>query len=124
MGVLAKLFGPRVVSVTPDEAEDLRQDGAVLVDVRERAEWDGGHAPKARHVPLGRLHQDLDRIPEDRTIVVICASGHRSARGTRILLAEGRDAVSVRGGMHAWRAAGLPVVGARGGRSGRRGRVA
>ncbi len=124
MGVLAKLFGPRVATVTPEEAESLQRDGAVLVDVRERNEWDGGHAPKARHVPLGQLHQGMDRLPADRSLVVICASGHRSARGARILAAEGYEVVSVRGGMLAWRSAGLPVVGARGGRSGRRGRVA
>lgn len=115
MSVLSKLFGATGTSgVDPAEAHDLLQRGGVLVDVREKREWDAGHAPKAKHHPLGALSGSMDRLSPDRTIVVVCRSGNRSKRATRMLVRAGFDAVNLTGGMQAWRAAGQPVVNSRG----------
>lgn len=115
MSVLSKLFATtRIEGVDPHGAQDLLRRGAVLVDVREQHEWDAGHAPKARHHPLGRLRGAVDSLPADRTIVVVCRSGNRSTRGTRLLVKAGFDAVNLDGGMNAWRSSGLPLVNARG----------
>lgn len=116
MGLLAKLLGGGT-GVGPIEAKELLAGGAVLVDVREPVEWDAGHAPGARHIPLGKLEGRLRQVPSDRRIVVVCRSGNRSARATTLLARAGRDAVNLDGGMHAWAKAGLPVQG-RGGRPG------
>ena len=115
MGVLAKLFGnSKTVAVGPTDAQDLLRSGALLVDVREQREWDAGHAPKAKHHPLRGLHSSSDRLPRERTIVVVCRSGNRSARATKVLTKAGFDAVNLTGGMSAWKAAGLPLVNSRG----------
>jgi rhodanese-related sulfurtransferase len=115
MSVLAKLFGSSTASgVGPAEAHDLLRSGALLLDVREQGEWDAGHAPKARHHPLRRLPGSMDRLPTARTIVVVCRSGNRSARATKMLTKAGLDAVNLTGGMTAWKAAGLPLVSSRG----------
>jgi len=115
MSLLSKLFGTSAIAkVGPVRAQDLLRDGAVLVDVREKAEWDAGHAPKAKHHPLGGLANSMDRLPECRTIVVVCRSGNRSAQATKILTKAGFDAVNLTGGMTAWKAAGLPIVNKRG----------
>lgn len=114
MSVLSKLFGPAPATVDPVGAQDLLRAGALLVDVREKSEWDAGHAPKARHLPLGRLSSEMSGLPDARTLVVVCRSGNRSARATKVLTKAGYDAVNLTGGMAAWRAAGLPVVNARG----------
>jgi rhodanese-related sulfurtransferase len=115
MSVLSKLFGGSTTrSTDPVEAQDLVRDGAVLVDVREQGEWDAGHAPKAKHHPLGGLAGSMDRLPRGRTLVVVCRSGNRSARATKMLTQEGFDAVNLTGGMTAWKAAGYPVVNSRG----------
>ncbi|MEZ5144270.1 MAG: rhodanese-like domain-containing protein [Acidimicrobiales bacterium] len=123
MSVLSRLLGPRTVAVGATEARDLQRDGAVLLDVREQHEWDSGHVPKARHVPLGQLYGSIDDLPADRTIVVMCRSGNRSGRATKVLAKAGYDAVNLAGGIQAWRAAGLPVVGSRAKGRGARGRV-
>lgn len=115
MGVLSKLFGSSTTgAVGPTGAQDLLRNGGVLVDVREQGEWDAGHAPKAKHHPLRGLHTSLEDLPPDRTIVVVCRSGNRSARGAKVLTRAGLDAVNLTGGMTAWKAAGLPLVNGRG----------
>ena len=63
-------------------ARRLEADGAVLVDVREDHEWAAGSAPGARHIPLSRLAERLHEIPPDRTVLLICRSGRRSAHGS------------------------------------------
>lgn len=116
MSVLSKLFGsaPRTAGVSAVEARDLQRSGAVLVDVREKGEWDAGHAPKAKHHPLRGLPTSMHRLPTDRTIVVVCRSGNRSARAAKVLAKSGFDVVNLSGGMTAWRGAGLPMVNSRG----------
>jgi rhodanese-related sulfurtransferase len=84
--------------------------GAYLLDVREPEEWVAGHAPDATHVPLGQLVARLDEVPADRDVVVVCRSGVRSAQATAYLNQVGRRAVNLDGGMHAWEAAGRPMV--------------
>ena len=95
--------------ITPRQAHDLQQDGAVLLDVRSRAEFQSGHAPKARNVPLDQLATRLRDVPAGRQVVTICQSGGRSARAAALLRGENRHVVDVRGGMTAWQRAGLPV---------------
>ncbi len=114
MSVLSKLFGPATAAVDPVEAQELLRSGAVLVDVRELNEWNAGHAAKAKHHPLGRLSTSMSELPDQRTLVVVCRSGNRSARATKMLAKAGYDAVNLSGGMTAWRAAGFPVVNKRG----------
>jgi rhodanese-related sulfurtransferase len=115
MGVLSKLFGSSTTAaVGPTDAQGLLRSGALLVDVREQGEWDAGHAPKAKHHPLRGLRASMDRLPQRRTIVVVCRSGNRSARATKVLTNAGFDAVNLTGGMTAWKAASLPVVNSRG----------
>lgn len=96
-------------TVRVDRALTLLEDGAVLVDVREPAEWRSGHAPAARHIPLGRLAAEARRLPKDRPVVVVCASGSRSRVAASQLRSGGFRATSLAGGMAAWRAAGGQV---------------
>lgn len=115
MGWLQTLTGgPK--GVRADEANELQRGGAVLLDVRELDEWNAGHAPGARHLPLGELPNRLDSLPRDRQVVVVCRSGHRSSEATSFLVRSGFDAVNLNGGMRAWATAGLLVEGAGNGR--------
>ncbi len=95
--------------IGPDEAIELVDGGAVLIDVREQDEWDAGHAPTAQLLPFSSIRDRLDELPTGRQLLVVCELGGRSARVTSFLLAEGYDAVNVLGGMTAWAAAGGPV---------------
>jgi rhodanese-related sulfurtransferase len=99
---------PADVSIA--DAASLRDAGAFVLDVREPDEWSQGHIPGATLIPLGELAGRVGELPRDRSIVVICRSGNRSAQGRDVLLGAGFPAVtSVTGGMTDWIAAGLPV---------------
>lgn len=86
------------------------EQGAHLLDVREDEEWQAGHAPAARHLPMGQLSGRLAEVPTDRTVVCVCRVGGRSGAVASALMAEGYDTRNLAGGMLAWAAAGLPVV--------------
>ena len=96
-------------TVRADRAFELLDSGAVLVDVREPAEWRSGHAPQARHIPLARLASEGSRLRKEVPVVVMCASGVRSRSGAAQLRSMGYQATSLTGGLAAWRSAGGKV---------------
>lgn len=100
-----------VAEATPPEAhERVTRSEALMVDVREPAEWRTVRAAGARHLPLRDLGRHAAELPKDMPIYLICASGNRSRTAAGVLLAAGfASPVSVRGGMNAWIRAGLPV---------------
>jgi rhodanese-related sulfurtransferase len=100
----------RVPSVHGEEAVRLLDDGAVLLDVREKQEWNAGHAPTAKHLPLGRIAEAGRRLPAKSTVVVICRSGNRSRQATTALRSMGFNAFNYSGGMHSWARSGGAVV--------------
>jgi molybdopterin-guanine dinucleotide biosynthesis protein A/rhodanese-related sulfurtransferase len=84
-------------------------DGAPLFDVRQPDEYEQGHAPGARLVPLGEVPDRVGEFPTDETVYVICRSGGRSGKAVEHLRANGVDAVNVAGGTLAWVEAGNAV---------------
>ncbi len=106
---------PGVRRVAPAEAAQLvREKKAVLVDVREPAEWAGGVAQKAVLLPLSDLtgarrqwQPFLDQVA-GREILLYCHSGSRCGLAARILSAEGFKVANA-GTLGAWHRAGLPV---------------
>lgn len=107
MGLFDRFKTP---SVSADEARELVRAGAQLVDVREPAEWNAGHAPQATHIPAGQLAAKAGKLKQGKQIVVVCRSGNRSKAATAQLRQLGYDAVNCAGGMMAWQAAGGQVV--------------
>lgn len=99
----------KIEDVSPQEAAGRHEHGAVLLDVREPAEWAAGHAPGAVHVPLDDVSAAAPRFA-DAEVLAVCRSGNRSAKAAEALVAAGVKARNVAGGMTAWTAAGLPVV--------------
>ena len=116
--VLRNLVSKPYRTVSAAQAAALADGGAVLLDVREPHEWQAGHAPRARHIPLGQLPGRAAELPKSRAVVTVCRSGARSARAATMLARQGREVSNLAGGMRAWARAGLPVV-ARGGGAGR-----
>lgn len=98
------------LEVTTDDLAVALADGAAVLDVREPAEYVGGHVPGARLIPVGQLPARLSEVERGRCVYVVCASGNRSKVGAEVLNAAGLDAVSVAGGTAGWRRAGHPVV--------------
>src|SRR4249920_2809399 len=71
--------------MTARKARQAREDGAVLVDVREPDEWSAGHAADAIHIPLAQLTEHVAELPADREIITVCRSGRRSATAATLL---------------------------------------
>jgi sulfur-carrier protein adenylyltransferase/sulfurtransferase len=97
--------------IDPARAHELlsREDGPVLVDIRERSEWETGWIDGALRIPMSELSDQLEEH-RDRTLVVYCAHGNRSLRVADALAEAGYgDPVSLAGGIVAWERAGLPV---------------
>lgn len=96
------------VDVT-EAARRSEQGEAVLLDVREDEEWQAGHAPQARHLPMSAIQERLAEVPQDRPLLAICRSGDRSGQVTAALERIGYEIDNVAGGMKAWANAGLPL---------------
>jgi len=82
-----------------------------LVDVRRPAEYEGGHAPRARLAPLSELRANpLGWLDPARPVAVICAGGYRSSAATSLLESRGfQQLFNVTGGTSAYVEAGYPV---------------
>jgi rhodanese-related sulfurtransferase len=103
------MFGDQVPSVQPSEVAARVAEGWMLLDVRTDDEWADGRIAGSVHIPMDQLMQRLDEV--DDQVVCICAVGARSARVAQFLNAEGREAVNLDGGLHAWATSGLPIEG-------------
>jgi len=96
-----------VPELDPKAVVRLLEGGAppLLVDVRERWEWEVGNLSShgAVLIPLGELPDRLREIPPKGPVVLYCRSGQRSMTAARRLVEEGwREVYSLRGGMLAW----------------------
>ncbi|MCA1645821.1 MAG: MBL fold metallo-hydrolase, partial [Chloroflexi bacterium] len=100
-----------VTDLTTAEAPAwLKASDALVLDVREPAEYAAGHVPGAMSIPQADLALRLDDIPHDRDLLVVCEAGTRSLRAAKFLRQSGFGRVTnLVGGTSAWRLAGLPV---------------
>lgn len=93
----------RLTQVSADEARRLVKEGARLIDVRSRAEYDSGHIPGSINVPVNELAARLDKLgPKDEAKVIYCASGTRSAVARSMLKGRGFTRVFNLGAMSRW----------------------
>lgn len=83
---LKKLFG---LGPSADYAQ-LIKDGAIILDVRTKGEYAGGHIRGSVNISVDQLSKNLDRLPNKQVpIITCCASGMRSASAKSILKARG-----------------------------------
>jgi len=99
--------------VGPSEAVMLinRKD-AVVLDVRDDGEYAGGHITNSRHVPEKQIADRMKELEKlkSKPLIVSCASGRRAAAVVDTLRKQGfADVVALRGGIGAWRQAGMPL---------------
>ena len=104
----------RVERLTVTELHDAWRADPVAVqvlDVRERAEWDGGHIPGSVHRPYHDLRELPDELDGDRPIATICGSGPRAAVAASLLKRLGaREVIHVvDGGISRWKSEGWPI---------------
>ena len=103
-----------VTEISPQEAAAKSQSGeAVIVDVREKDEWDEEHIPDATHLSRGTIELDIEgKVPDLNALIIChCGGGGRSALAADSLQKMGyKNVRSMAGGFKAWKAAGLPTT--------------
>jgi len=90
MSFLRKLFGlgPAV------DLKTLVQEGAIIVDVRSKGEFQGGHIKNALNIPVDSISSNLSKLKnKDKAIITCCASGMRSGSAKSILKSKGYEKV-------------------------------
>lgn len=105
----------RVDEITPEEVKekmDDDDDDFLLLDVRERDEWDAAHIAGAKYVGKGVIERDIHQkvTDTDQELVLYCGGGYRSALAADNLKKMGyQDVKSMKGGFSSWTEAGLPI---------------
>ena len=85
-------FGPAV------DLKTVMQKGAVILDVRTKAEYQAGHIKGSINIPVQNLGGNLNKLKKDKPVITCCASGMRSANAKNILKANGFTEVHNGGG--------------------------
>lgn len=97
---------------TLDATRLINSEDALVLDVRETNEYAGGRLPNALHIPLSQLKDRGAELTKHaaRPVIVYCERGVRSSAASAALARLGFQRVqSLRGGLRAWKDAGLPV---------------
>jgi rhodanese-related sulfurtransferase len=112
---IARMFFEERDAMKPISKEELkermRNNEAVVLDVRPSVEFQSGHIPGAISIPLSELKNRLKEIPREREVVAYCRGSYcvLSAGAMTILRNAGYEAVRLKEGLAEWREAGLPV---------------
>ena len=112
MDLISQLFNrPAINQIEPAQVQEMlaQSPRPFLLDVRTPEEYKQGHISGAELIPLNELTAKQKRIPKDREVICICASGSRSSAAARQLSSLGYKVSNMRGGMNRWVGARLPV---------------
>ena len=99
-----------IEEISVAELADLLATGARVVDVREPDEYEDARVPGAVLVPLGSVPANVDQFRGEGITYVICKSGGRSMQACEFVAAQGASVANVAGGTMAWIAAGRDVT--------------
>lgn len=94
LDMLKNLFSSNSV-----DFKQLKNDGALIIDVRSKAEYAGGHIQGSKNIPLDTLEKQLGQFKDkNQVIITCCASGMRSGSAKRLLESKGYTNVYNGGG--------------------------
>ncbi len=94
----------------PELKRKSDQENALLIDVRQPTEYASGHIPQAINIPLRTLPENLDKIPQNRPVILYCTTGYRTGIGVMTLRLLGYTNISAfPPSIQGWKAAGEPL---------------
>jgi rhodanese-related sulfurtransferase len=100
-------------SLNPTQTTQMiNREDALVIDVSEPVEFEGGHLPEAKNYPSGKFEERMASLQQykDKTVILVCQTGARSASAQKMMAKNGfAKAFTLEGGIAAWRGAGLPV---------------
>lgn len=92
MGLLSAIFGN---SKKQDKVIEILTNGGIIIDVRTPQEFKGGHVKGSKNIPLNTINSQVKSLKKtNKSMVLCCASGMRSAQATTVLKNAGIDAVN------------------------------
>ena len=111
MQMFKSLFGGSQYDIAGAEAQARLSSAQppLVLDVRTKEEFRQGHIQGSLLIPLDELSRQMQEVPTDREILVICRSGARSGIATSQLRSAGYNAFNISGGLMSWMRSGLPV---------------
>jgi rhodanese-related sulfurtransferase len=80
---LKRIFGEKI------NIQELILNGATIIDVRTKGEFQRGHLNNSINIPLGNLNNSLKKLNKNKPIITCCASGARSASAKSLLKSNG-----------------------------------
>ncbi len=90
--------------------EMISKNDVAIVDVREPHEYNAGHVPDAKLIPVATVYARREELPRDKDLIFVCAVGQRSALACEMAAAAGLTRLyNLEGGTDAWVKAGLSV---------------
>jgi rhodanese-related sulfurtransferase len=90
---------------------DSNNQDIYILDIRDAKDYDQGHIKGAHNIPFKEVGKSLNKLPQNKTIIVYCYTGQTGGQTTAILNISGIKARSLNGGMNnGWLKAGYPVV--------------
>ena len=91
----------------------INREGAIVVDVREKKEFDAGHVVDSINIPSTKLKQRITELKKytQKPIIVVCKLGQHSGEAAKVIQEAGHeDVFKLSGGITEWRAQSLPLV--------------
>ncbi|MEK3855678.1 rhodanese-like domain-containing protein [Cytobacillus sp. FSL H8-0458] len=83
---------------------EMKDKTKQYIDVRTSAEFNSFHIPGFKNMPLHQLQQKMGQLSRDKEVVVICQSGMRSSKASKILKKAGyKNITNIKGGVSAWK---------------------
>lgn len=92
------------MTVTEIDPDDVNPKTADVIDIRDRDDFEEGHIPGAKNIPLDDLEEAVDDREWDDEVVVVCYVGQTSRQAARLIDAYADDATvaSMAGGYEDW----------------------
>ncbi|AMS31645.1 hypothetical protein AEM42_03125 [Betaproteobacteria bacterium UKL13-2] len=110
--IISKTIGGATGVGTLDATRLMNSGEALVLDIRDSGEYNGGRIPKSKNIPMTDLEKrvaDLTRF-KDKPVIVVCRSNGRAGVAVRSLKSHGFSNVrQLEGGFAAWQQASLPV---------------
>jgi len=83
--------------------DEIKEGDCVLLDVRERSEFESSHIPLAILMPVSELERRQEELDPEKKVVLYCRSGNRSKRAADLLASKGfKDINVLEGGITNW----------------------
>ena len=76
---------PHIHNISEEQINNLQKNSFVVIDVRTIEEYEDGHIDSALHIPVDNIVDNLDKISQDKIILLYCRSGTRSQHATEYL---------------------------------------